>query len=293
MATLREWTGRVWPAVGGRRADGDLEEELRLHLELAAEALGKAGVRPIEAQRAAKLRVGTVAQSLEKPRDQRGLPWLEDLCRDLVFAIRTLARDRRFTLVVVLTLGLAIGASNTVFTSVNAILLRDLPFDEPGRIISLTTEDAAGRAIGVSRLDFDDWSAQAHWPIRVFGAVFTAVAGLALVLSAVGLHAVTGSGVSQRSEIGVRMALGATSRALVWLVIRRAIGQLAIALPIGVAGSLAAGRLLHAFFPKTQEKDLLTLGATAGVMVGVALAAAFGPAWRATRLDPVSASREA
>ena len=76
--------------------------------------------------------------------------------------------------------------------------------------------------------------AQMRWPMRVFGSMFTIFAVIALILSAVGLYAVTAYSVSQRtSEIGIRMALGAQPEQVLWLVLRRSLLQLAIGLPMG------------------------------------------------------------
>jgi putative ABC transport system permease protein len=77
--------------------------------------------------------------------------------QDLRFAVRLLIKDRWFTLVAALALALGIGVNNTVFTFVNAVLIRGLPFDDPDRIMSLGTRDARNRDRGVSYLEFQDW----------------------------------------------------------------------------------------------------------------------------------------
>lgn len=133
--------------------------------------------------------------------------------------------------------------------------------------------------------------AQMRWPFRVFG-MFAIFALIALVLSAVGLYAVTAYSVTQRTtEIGVRMALGAQAKQVLWLVVRRGLVQLAIGLPIGIAGAFGVGRLLQTLLVQTSTRDPVTLGSIAGLMIAVAIAACFWPARRATRLDPVSALR--
>ena len=139
----------------------------------------------------------------------------------------------------------------------------------------------------------DAFQARAWWPFRVFGSMFATFATIALVLSAVGLYAVTSYSVAQRTqEIGVRMALGAQSEQVLWLVLRRAIWQLAIALPIGIAGAFGVGRLLQSIIIRTSGRDPLTIAAIAGIMVAVSLAACLVPARRATRLDPLNALRD-
>jgi putative ABC transport system permease protein len=141
-------------------------------------------------------------------------------------------------------------------------------------------------------MTLDQLLAQQRWTFRVFGGMFTIFAGIALVLSAVGLYAVTAYSVTQRTaEIGVRMALGAQATQVVWLILRRSLFQLAVALPIGVAGAFAVGRLLQSVLVKTTGRDALTIVTITLIMVGVSIAACVWPARRAMRLDPVSALR--
>jgi putative ABC transport system permease protein len=141
-------------------------------------------------------------------------------------------------------------------------------------------------------MTLDHLLAQQRWTFRVFGGMFTIFATIALVLSAVGLYAVTAYSVTQRTaEIGVRMALGAQARQVVWLILRRSLAQLAIALPIGVAGAFGVGKLLQSVIVKTDGRDALTIAAITLLMIAVSLAACLWPARRAMRLDPVSALR--
>jgi hypothetical protein len=76
---------------------------------------------------------------------------------DLRFAVRLLIKNRWFTIVAATALALGIGVNTAVFTFVNAVLIRGLPFDDPDRIIALGTTDIRNRQLGVSRLDFEDW----------------------------------------------------------------------------------------------------------------------------------------
>src|SRR5688572_21652238 len=82
---------------------------------------------------------------------------MQSLFQDLRFAARRLIKDRWFTLAAVVALALGIGANSAVFTLVNGVLLRGLPFDEPDRIMWLDTRDTRGRNFGVSLQDFEDW----------------------------------------------------------------------------------------------------------------------------------------
>jgi predicted permease len=141
-------------------------------------------------------------------------------------------------------------------------------------------------------LTLDQQLAQSRWPYRVFGSMFAIFALIALALSAVGLYAVTAYSVSQRTqEIGVRMALGAQATQVWWLVLRRALVQMAIGLTIGIGGALGVGKLLESLLVQTGTRDPVTLMSTVLLLVFVSLAACFLPARRATRLDPVDALR--
>jgi ABC-type antimicrobial peptide transport system permease subunit len=131
-----------------------------------------------------------------------------------------------------------------------------------------------------------------RWPFRVFGTMFAAFAVIALVLSAVGLYAITAYGVMQRTqEIGVRMALGAEAGQVWWLIARRGLVHLTIGMVIGMPGALAVGRLLQSLLVQTSPWDPTTLVGIATLLTLVAIVACYGPARRATRLDPVVALR--
>jgi ABC-type antimicrobial peptide transport system permease subunit len=98
-------------------------------------------------------------------------------------------------------------------------------------------------------------------------------------------------GTCDSPEIGVRMVLGAQPTQVRRLVLRRALVQLAIGLPIGVAETFAAGKLLESRFVQTSTRDPVTIGSIAILLLAVSVAACIWPARVATRLDPVSAPR--
>ena len=164
MATLREWLRRVWGTISRTRRDRELEEELRMHLALAEEDAGQRGSTPASAARSARLEAGGVSQAMDALRDQRGLPIVDALARDVRFGARMLVKDHWVTLAAVLALALGIAANNTVFTIVHAILLRDLPFDHPDRIVAIGTRVGSVRTVntGISYPDFQDWQTAAH-----------------------------------------------------------------------------------------------------------------------------------
>jgi predicted permease len=166
---------------------------------------------------------------------------------------------------------------------------------DPARITTLVREEmrAIEPDLPLFRIQtMDQMLAQQRWPLRTFGSMFALFAVIALVLSAVGLYAVTAYSVTQRTaEIGVRMALGAQPKQVMWLVMRRSLIQLAVGVPLGIAGAFGVGVLLKSLLVQTSSRDPLTIGVIALLMILVSLAACFWPARRATRLDPVSALR--
>jgi predicted permease len=168
---------------------------------------------------------------------------------------------------------------------------------DPGAVTALVREEL--RAIdpdlplfGIRTLD--ESLAQQRWPFRIFGTMFAIFAIIALVLSAVGLYAVTSYSVTQRTqEIGVRTALGAASGQVMWLFLRRGIIQTVIGLTLGVGGALGVGKIFESsqLLIQMNGRDPTTIGSIAILLAAVALAACVWPARRASSLDPLVALR--
>ena len=141
-------------------------------------------------------------------------------------------------------------------------------------------------------LPLDQTMTGSRWGHRVFGGMLTAFALVGLLLGAVGLYAVTAFAVVQRTqEIGVRMALGARPGAIVWLFVKRASMPVGFGIGAGLVGALGLGKLLQRFLIQTSPTDPTILVGIAVLLAAVSLAAAFFPARRATRFDPLAALR--
>ncbi len=139
MRVLIEWARRLAGTVRPFRRDEDLAEELRSHLELAAEEHSRRGGPASESARAARVQAGGVTQALDSLRDQRSLPTFDALAADVVFGWRQIVRHRTVSRSAVLSLGLAMGATLAAFRLVDALLLRPLPVADPSRLFAITT----------------------------------------------------------------------------------------------------------------------------------------------------------
>ena len=129
------WLCRLVPYLGRGQAEEDLQEELRLHLELEHERQRDAGVPEHDAYRAARRRLGNGTLIRERTRDVWGWRWLDDLVRDVRHAVRGLRRSPGFAATVVIVLALGIGANTAMFSIVQGLLLRPLPYPDAEAIV--------------------------------------------------------------------------------------------------------------------------------------------------------------
>ena len=136
MDRLRIFFSRAWAFLHKRRLDEDLREELQAHLDALMEENINSGMTSEEAQAAAIREFGGLEQTKEVYRQQRGLPFLDVALQDLRFALRGLVRRPGFAIASVLTLMLGIGATTAVFSVVDRILFRSLPYPHDDRLVS-------------------------------------------------------------------------------------------------------------------------------------------------------------
>lgn len=158
------------------RLEQDLEKELRFHLDQHAADLIARGAGPEEARRQARLQLGGPEQVKESCRDTRGTRWLEDMAHDLRYALRGLRQRPAFTAVAIGTLALGIGATTVMFTLVDGILLKPLPYPDPGRLLTIHGQSANWNTAvfgeqNLAYYDFRDCQAQAR-SMSIAGLVY-------------------------------------------------------------------------------------------------------------------------
>jgi len=135
MGALREWLQRLSGMLFKTSRERDMEEELRSHLEFAAQDRLRRSGSPEDAEREARLQAGGLTQAMDAMRDQRGLPYLEDLSRDLRHAVRSLFRTPVFTVVTLITLALGIGANTAIFSVLHAVIMRPLNYPKAEQLV--------------------------------------------------------------------------------------------------------------------------------------------------------------
>jgi predicted permease len=163
MSRLRTIYLRLRGVLLKSRSDEQLNSELQAHLDFLVEENIRRGMNPEEARYAARREFGGVEQTKENCREQRGLPFLETLLRDVRFGLRSLLKRPGFSVLAVLILALGIGVNTSLFTVVYGVLFCPLPFPEPNRLVSLYERnlDKEFAYNVVSGGNFEDWQRQA------------------------------------------------------------------------------------------------------------------------------------
>jgi len=156
---LRSAVARLLALFRRRKLDRELDVEILAHLELAERDAIAAGLTLEEARQAARRNFGGIEPMKEDHRDHRSVRWMENLLRDFRYGMGSLARDPGFAAVTIGLLALGIGANSAMFSIVDAVLLKPLPFPEPERMVRVWEAPPAGRN-GTTTLTFLAWKRQ-------------------------------------------------------------------------------------------------------------------------------------
>ena len=208
MTRLRIFLFRLGALVRARQMDREFDDEITSHLAEAAEEYVRQGLSPEEARRAARRSFGGVLQTKEVYRQVRSFLWLEELSRDVRYALRTLHKSPTFTATAAGTLALAIATNTAMFSVLNAVLLRPLPYQSPEQLAMLWTEDPTGNLReGRSALwDVEQWrtQSQSFADMATFDSVST------MLTAADGVEQIIGASISPNllPLLGVRPVLG-------------------------------------------------------------------------------------
>src|SRR5258708_40262694 len=143
-----------------RRVEADLDEEVQSHLAMLIEENIRAGMAPMEAQRAARIELGGSEQVKEQVREQRLGNWLHSMLSDCRYGLRQLRKNPGATAVMVFTLPLAIRATTAIFSVVYGVLLRPLPYTDSNRIMSVFDAHSQGTWSRLADPNFDDFRDQ-------------------------------------------------------------------------------------------------------------------------------------
>lgn len=180
MSFLSDLDVRVRGLFLRRREEHDLDEEVRFHLERETEDRVRRGMSPDAARREAALSFGGVERYKEQVRDARGTRPLEELMSDIRYALRGLRRNPAFTVTGILVLGIGIGATSTVYSIVHSVVLADLPYPEPDRLVRVVEKNSPTNIWALSTADvtsirerqrvFSEWGELSRREVALSGA---------------------------------------------------------------------------------------------------------------------------
>ncbi len=172
MIPLREWAARARDRLRRDALDRELSDELRFHRERLESDAVASGASAEEATYAARRRLGNATLVREEARERWSIAWLDQVQQDVRYAFRAVRRNPGFALVAVLTLALGIGANTAIFSVVDAVLLRPLPYPEADRLVTVgSSVEVGGRANAAMALSYPDY--------RDIGQFGDAVSGIA------------------------------------------------------------------------------------------------------------------
>jgi len=175
------------------------------------------------------------------------------------------------------------------FGLVVLIACSELPREQVVKALRTTVQAADPDLPLFNVMTMEDHMAQIGLPLRIFVWFFGAFGALALLVSVIGIYGVTAYSVAQRTrEIGIRVTLGATSRAVIWLVLGKSVRHLTIGLALGLAGAAGISRALAGMLFRTAPNDVSTYAIVFIAFVAATLAAGLIPVLKTTRIDPAT-----
>ena len=157
MARLRQFFLRIVALFRSARSERELTREIESHLALLEDEFIAKGMSPADARLAARRSFGGVDQAKERHRDARAFRWLSDLPRDAGYAVRSLAKNRAFTAAAVLTLAIGIGTTTAIYSVVDTVLLRPLPFEGSDRLVAITEPERPRNLPGINYQEYGEW----------------------------------------------------------------------------------------------------------------------------------------
>jgi len=206
MRKLRALWIRLCGLIGARRDEDDFAAELESHVAMHTEDGIRAGLTPAEARRQALIRLGGAEQTRQAYRERRTLPWLENLGRDTRYALRQLRKSPGFALLAIGTLALGVSANTAIFTVIESVLLRPLPYAHADRLIFIGPKTDTPHFQPTSWLNYHDIRSQS----RLLKDVAGYSEDLGVVENADGLQNVVAPRVTPNlfSMLGTRPLLG-------------------------------------------------------------------------------------
>ncbi|HWC98929.1 MAG TPA: ABC transporter permease [Candidatus Sulfopaludibacter sp.] len=152
------WLARIRNVLRSGRLESDIDRELHFHVDERADELQAGGMSRPDALRTARLQFGNHTSQVERTRDMDIHTGLEALARNLRLALRSLAKTPAFTATVIVTLALGIGANSAVFSAIDAVLLKPLPFPHGDQLMRLSEVDAHASLTMVAPARLEDWN---------------------------------------------------------------------------------------------------------------------------------------
>ncbi len=159
---MRKWLGRLRNSIRPGRLDRDLERELRFHVTERIDELQDAGMDAESAARVARRQFGNYTAQVERTRDMDMAEGLDATLRNVRLSLRALGKSPAFSITVVLTLALGIGANSAVFSAINAVLLRPLPFPHSERIVSVAQIQEKTPQPQIAPVRLEEWNRMNH-----------------------------------------------------------------------------------------------------------------------------------